>query len=186
MNIFLLDQDFSTCAKYYMDSHINKIPVEINQMLATALSIHSNKVIHRINGNPYKPCFHHHPCTKWVASNRSNFLYACELNLDLCQENNYRNGRRFNGVDATLEAINHSEVIPNDVPSDLYAVAISPDHLKSIYQTGVFTSKEYISLAKKELVPYKLAQKAYRAYYSICKTHLAKWTKRQQPKWYND
>lgn len=184
MNIFLLDEDLSTCAQYYMDSHIAKIPVEINQMLATALSIHSDKVIHRINGVMYKPCFHHHPCTKWVASNRRNFLYACELSLELCQENNYRYDRRFNGVDATLEAIGHSDVIPDYLPSDLYAVAINAENLKAIYQTGVLTPKEYIALVKKELVPFKLAQKAYRAYYTVCKTHLAKWTKRSQPKWY--
>ncbi|MDX1372839.1 MAG: hypothetical protein R3321_10235, partial [Nitrososphaeraceae archaeon] len=146
--------------------------------------IHSDRVIHRINGILYKPCFHHHPCTQWVAKNRRNFLYACELNLELCQENNFRYGRRFNGVDATLEAIGHSDVIPDDIYSDLYPVAINADNLKLMFQTGVFTPKEYISLVKKEWVPFSLAMKAYRSYYKICKSHLAKWTKRSQPEWY--
>ncbi|MDX1370971.1 MAG: hypothetical protein R3321_00785, partial [Nitrososphaeraceae archaeon] len=87
MNIFLLNKDVELNAQAYMDSHIRKIPVEINQMLATALSLYSDDaVIHKVNGKPYTPCFHHHPCTKWVAQSRKNFIYAIEVSLELHNE----------------------------------------------------------------------------------------------------
>lgn len=184
MNIFLLDQDLSQSAKCHMDSHINKIPIEINQMLATALSIHSDKTITKVNGEPYSPCFHHHPCTKWVALNRTNFLYACELNLELCQENDYRHNRRFRGVSATLEAIGHSDVIPNDLPNGLFPIAINEKEMKKIYQLGFLSPKEYMAIINKKGLPLDKAIMVYRAYYNVSKTHLASWSNRNTPEWY--
>lgn len=86
MNIFFLHRDPATNASLYIDKHVGKILMEINQMLSSAL--------HRHTALPrYRKGFAHHPMTVWVGESRDNFLYAVETAEALAAEWQYRYGK---------------------------------------------------------------------------------------------
>ena len=48
---------------------------------------------------PYKLSHKNHPCSIWARENISNYLWLCELGLELCKEYTYRYGRRHKSQD---------------------------------------------------------------------------------------
>ena len=86
MNIFVLSKDHQQAARWHVDKHISKMPLESAQLLCTNLS---NMKIY----SPYKPAHVKHPCTLWVGESRSNFLWLCDLGHELCVKYRYRYGR---------------------------------------------------------------------------------------------
>lgn len=86
VNIFYLDEDPKECAKYYHDQHVNKILIEITDILA---------VVHYKLGNtpPRKRCDaikeNAFPF-KWVNESKENYKYCTELGLALLEEFKYR------------------------------------------------------------------------------------------------
>ena len=86
MNIFFLDYDTKKCAKYHCDKHVVKMILETAQLLCGA---------HWVTGSeaPYKLSHKNHPCSIWVRESLSNYLYLCDLGLELCKEYTYRYGR---------------------------------------------------------------------------------------------
>jgi hypothetical protein len=48
---------------------------------------------------PYKLSHKNHPCSIWVRESLSNYLYLCELGLELCKEYTYRYGKRHKSQD---------------------------------------------------------------------------------------
>jgi len=88
MNIFWLDEDHETAAKYYCDKHVTKINVEINQLISTAL---------RDNGYDwdflYKTTHVNHPLSKWVGETDANFIETVEHAHALAVENVHRFGK---------------------------------------------------------------------------------------------
>jgi len=83
MNIFILDTDIKTNAKYHCDQHANKMILESVQLLCTAL----NK---KGFTTPYKSTHIKHPCVLWVAQSYANFEWLRELTLALNSEYKYR------------------------------------------------------------------------------------------------
>ena len=85
MNIFILDLDPETCAKYHADKHVVKMILEHAQMMSTAL---------RVSGVDagYKIAYLNHPCTVWVRTSLANYRWLYDLTFYLNLE--YR--RRFN------------------------------------------------------------------------------------------
>lgn len=79
MNIFVLDRDVPTCARYHADRHVIKMILESTQMLCTVL--HQNGI-----QAPYKPTHPHHPCTLWVGRSLSNWRWLRKLSLSLNDE----------------------------------------------------------------------------------------------------
>lgn len=86
MNIFFLDYDTKKCARYHCDKHVVKMILETAQLLCGA---------HWVTGSeaPYKLSHKNHPCSIWVRESLSNYLYLCDLGLELCKEYTYRYGR---------------------------------------------------------------------------------------------
>ena len=86
MNIFVLSTNHDEAAKWHVDKHVSKMPLESAQLLCTNLN--------NINvPSPYKSCHMKHPCTLWVGMSRSNFEWLCGLGLSLCEEYQHRYGR---------------------------------------------------------------------------------------------
>lgn len=87
MNIFFLDYDTKKCAQYHCDKHVVKMILETAQLLCGA---------HWATGSeaPYKLSHKNHPCSIWVRESQSNYLYLCDLGLELCKEYTYRYGKR--------------------------------------------------------------------------------------------
>jgi hypothetical protein len=83
MNIFVLDEDIRTCARFHADQHVVKMILESAQMLCT--------VINRNGGrSPYKSTHLQHPCTLWAGRSLANWLWLRRLALALNDEYLYR------------------------------------------------------------------------------------------------
>jgi len=151
MNIFLLDKNPRKCANSHCDRHVVKMILESAQMLCTT---------HWATGAvaPYKPTHINHPCTIWVRESLENYVFLCELALELCREYTWRYGR----VHKTQEIIEWCFANKPKLPSNgltSFAQAM-PDKFKS-----------------------GNAVNSYRNYYSKAKKHLLKYTKRTMPSW---
>ena len=92
MNIFFLDFDTKKCAEYHCDKHVVKMVLETAQLLCGS---------HWVTGSeaPYKLSHKNHPCAIWVRESLSNYLYLCDLGLELCKEYTYRYGKRHKSQD---------------------------------------------------------------------------------------
>ncbi len=85
MNIFATSQSPIKSAQALDDKRVNKMILESAQMLSTALGQHGVT-----DDAIYKLAHQHHPCTKWAAFNRSNFLWLLEHGFALAEERYYR------------------------------------------------------------------------------------------------
>lgn len=90
MNIFFLAWDPDECAKLYCDQHVNKILLEIVQMLYTAWHLNMGGVPRDAplrqgtDQHGYKPVSNvRHPMVMWV---RSNYSWTCALGMALAIE----------------------------------------------------------------------------------------------------
>jgi len=83
MNIFVLDKNINTCARYHCDQHVVKMILESVQILCSALTIKGYTT-------PYKPTHDKHPCVLWVAESYDNFLWLQTLAIALNKEYRYR------------------------------------------------------------------------------------------------
>jgi len=83
MNIFVLDNDPETCARFHCDKHVLKQIPDVAKILCTVM---------RESGIPYGYTAgnKNHPCVKWVAEADGNFMWLRELGLELCKEYSYR------------------------------------------------------------------------------------------------
>lgn len=90
MNIFILDADFETNAKYHCDKHVVKMITEHNQILST---------VHWLSGSyaPYKATHINHPCCIWARKSLDNYVYLCWLNIYLCREYTHRYNKTHAG-----------------------------------------------------------------------------------------
>lgn len=83
MNIFVLDKDIKTCARYHCDQHVVKMILESTQILCTALNLKGFDT-------PYKSTHTKHPCVKWAGESYSNFQWLTKLTLALNDEYKFR------------------------------------------------------------------------------------------------
>jgi len=95
MNIFFLDYDIKQCAKDHCDKHCVKMILETAQLLCSAHHM-TDQVTDQV---PYKLAHKNHPCSLWVRESLSNYLYLCELGLELCHEYTLRYGKRHKSQD---------------------------------------------------------------------------------------
>lgn len=75
MNIFFLDRNPATAAKYHCDQHVVKMAVEYAQILSTVL----HETGSTLNEWVYKPTHQHHPCTIWAAQSLSHWGWLWKL-----------------------------------------------------------------------------------------------------------
>jgi hypothetical protein len=86
MNIFFLDENPTLSAQYHVDKHVVKMILETAQLLC---SVHHTtpQVTPQV---PYKLSHKNHPCAVWARQSLSNYLYLCELGLELGKEYTHR------------------------------------------------------------------------------------------------
>lgn len=152
MNIFYLDENMATCARYHCDAHVVKMILESVQILCTVLSM--NHIV-----SPYRPTHQQHPCVLWANKSLSNWILLRQLAEELNQEFRYR----FNHLK------NHKSY---DV---ITRIPLPPIHDLGLTEIPQVMPDEY-----KQDNPVL----AYRHYFTACKSHLAKWTKRGAPYWF--
>ncbi len=155
MNIFFLDYDTSNCAKYHCDKHVVKMILETAQLLCGVhhMTIQVNSQI------PYKLSHKNHPCAIWTRQSLSNYLYLCDLGLELCKEYTYRYGKRHKSQDVIEWCLCNKPMI-RDIGFTAPPKAM-PDEYKVI-----------------DVV------QSYRNYYIKAKKNLSKWKNRKTPEWF--
>lgn len=89
MNIFILDSDLKTNAKYYCDKHVVKMILESAQLLCTVVNLKGGVA-------PYKTTHINHPCTKWLMEDGSHWDMLVDLVKDLNEEYKYRFNHEHN------------------------------------------------------------------------------------------
>jgi hypothetical protein len=156
MNIFLLDTDTRKCAQYHCDKHVVKMILETAQLLCGVHHM-TDQVTDQV---PYKLSHKNHPCAIWSRESLSNYLYLCDLGLELCREYTYRYGKRHKSQDVIEWCIvNKPNIVDKGFTEPARAM---PDEYKvdSIVES-------------------------YRNYYIGEKSKIAVWKNREIPEWFN-
>ncbi len=89
MNIFVLDQDPKVCAKYHNNKHVVKMILETAQLLCGVHHMVESKI-----EIPYKLSHKNHPCSIWARECIENYVWLCDLGMELCFEYTYRYGKK--------------------------------------------------------------------------------------------
>ena len=118
MNIFYLHKDPKRAAEMHCDQHVVKMPLEVAQMACTNVILDHLNIIapdRKIDKDeltslrefantqrplpqeerfvPYLPCHANHPCTIWMRSSYSNWVWAIRYALELEKEYVRRYGK---------------------------------------------------------------------------------------------
>jgi hypothetical protein len=155
MNIFFLDEDVKKCAQYHVDKHVVKMILETAQLLCGVHHVTAHDTSHV----PYKLSHKNHPCSIWCRESLSNYLYLCELGLELCKEYTYRYGKRHKSQDVIEWCLINKPNIPDIEFTD--PAKAMPDEFKvdSVVES-------------------------YRNYYVGAKSGFAIWKNREKPFWF--
>lgn len=176
MNIFYLDVDPATSARYHMDKHVRKMIIEYAQLLSTAHRVIDGEMYYDKTAAGrriarwslsdwredvlYKATHVNHPSAKWVRESKANYDWLYNMFCNLCNEFSYR----WKKSHATWEKVGKP-------------LHQSPDNIPNIGLTKIPQAMEDI---------YKMDDPldGYKQYYVYGKAHLAEWTKRGRPSWY--
>ena len=154
MNIFFLDFDTKKCAEYHCDKHVVKMILETAQLLCG---------VHWINESeaPYKLSHKNHPCSIWVRESLSNYLYLCDLGLELSKEYTYRYGKRHKSQDIIEWCLSNKPIIKD------IGFTTPPKAMPDEYKVDDVIE-------------------SYRNYYVGAKKDFAKWKNRDIPEWFHN
>jgi hypothetical protein len=156
MNLFVISEDQRECAQMLDDRRVVKMTTETAQMLSDALAVHG--------ANPfYKKCNPNHPCTLWVSTNRSNFLWALHLLNALNDEYNFRYQRELDHL-AFRKAI---------IPCLKQMKCIPQGDRTPFQNSSLFKEEPDVFLAYRKTMIHK---------WSNFKRE-PRWTKRDRPSW---
>ncbi len=153
MNIFYLHRILTKCAKFYVDKHVVKMPLETAQLLCSVHYFFK----HKSYTSPYKLTHKNHPCAIWVRSSLENYMWLCELGIEICKEYTFRYGK-----------VHKCEAIIRDLQSN-------PPEMPSIEFTN---PPQCMPDAYKS----KSVVRAYRKYVANDKKHIHAWKNRPVPK----
>ena len=162
VNFFYLDKDPKKCAKYYCDKHVNKIFIEICQLLCNVIHNNTNLI------PPYKKCNNisiNLAPYKWANTSLDNYLYLLNLAENLYYEYKFRYDKKTH----------KSEIALNWLKNNI------PNHFKQKKRTKlIFTEniKIFSQYFKNDIICSKYIYVVYK-----CKND--KWTKRNKPKWFD-
>ena len=157
MNVFILDYDVKKCAEYHCDKHVVKMILETAQLLCG---------VHHVTPQvplqvPYKLSHKNHPCAIWTRESLSNYLYLCDLGLELCKEYTYRYGKRHKSQDVIEWCLDNK---PNIKDVDFTS---PPMAMGDEYKIG------------------NNVIESYRNYYREAKKTFVNWKNREIPDWFN-
>jgi hypothetical protein len=155
MNIFVLDWDVKKCAMYHNDKHVVKMILETAQLLC---GVHHITEI-PTESVPYKLSHKNHPCSIWARESMDNYLWLCELGMELCAEYTFRYSKRHKSQQVIEWCIVNHPNIPE---------------------------KGFTSPAKAMPDQYKVDDvvQSYRNYYVGEKKSFSNWKNRSVPSWF--
>ncbi len=106
MNIFVLDRNLERSARYHVDKHIVKIPIEAAQLACNA------RLFHKM-GAPYRPAQMYNRMSLFSRSCVRAYLFTCEYGLSLCKEYTYRYGKIHKSQEVLLDCLQNIPPLPN-------------------------------------------------------------------------
>jgi hypothetical protein len=154
MNIFVLDSDPKLSAQYHCDKHVVKMILETAQLLCGS---------HWVSGGeaPYKLSHRNHPCSIWTRECVENYIWLCDLGIELCKEYTYRYGKTHK-----------SQQI----------IEWSMTNIPNIKEGGNLTP---FVLAMPDEYKVSCPVESYRNYYKGAKKDFVSWKDRDIPEWFN-
>ncbi len=155
MNIFVLDQDPRVCATYHNDKHVVKMILETAQLLC---GVH-----HMTESNldvPYGLSHKNHPCSIWARKSLENYIWLCDLGMELSKEYTHRYGKKHKSQDIIEWCLINLPDIP-EVGYMTEQPKAMPDECKT-----------------DDVV------ESYRRYYIMEKSSFCNWKNREIPNWY--
>jgi hypothetical protein len=155
MNIFVLDINTKKCAEYHNDKHLVKMILETAQLLCGVHHVTESK--YEI---PYKLSHKNHPSAIWARECMENYIWLCDLGLELCREYTYRYEKRHKSQDVIEWCLTHKPKLKYKGDTTPFALAM-PDECK----VGD-------------------AVDSYREYYRTEKRKIAVWKNRETPEWF--
>jgi hypothetical protein len=163
MNIFFLDYDTQKCAQYHCDKHVVKMVLETAQLLCGVHHMTPQVPYkHRTSTVqvPYKLSHKNHPCAIWARESLSNYLYLCDLGLELCKEYTYRYGKRHKSQEIIEWCLTNKPQI---------------------------VDKNFTTPPKAMPDEYKVSDviQSYRNYYIGAKKDFCNWKNRDIPEWFS-
>lgn len=163
VNFFYLDKNPHKCAKYYCDKHIVKIPVEIAQILSKIHHVLQTKInfdkIYK-NSNVVKETLGPYV---WSISSLENYIWTCNLGLELIKEYKYRFNKSTHKTENVLIYLLENPPI------------ISKKETTPFIMTNKFDMFQYVSTNPVLNSRYNYAE---------MKCFSDNWTKRIKPKWF--
>lgn len=173
MNIFMLDSDPRSAARYHNDKHVVKMILESAQLLSTAHRVlDSAPVVTKRNGRKYtmyplpqnmdsiyRATHINHPSAIWVRESAENYMWLYQLFVALLAEFQFRRDK----VHKCSFLVDQLAKIPKNIPQ----IKMTP-----------------IKQAMPDEFKHEDGVTAYRNYYVGGKSHLAQWTRRERPDWY--
>ncbi len=164
VNFFYLDKNPEICAKYYCDKHVVKIPIEIAQILSKIhhmlqskidfSKIYANSKVVKETLGPYI----------WSLSSLENYIWTCQLGINLIHEYKYRFNKDYHKTEIVLEYL-----LNNSPP--IKSIGITPFIMTNKYDMFQYISSDPVTNSRYN--------------YSEMKCFNDKWTKREKPKWFS-
>jgi hypothetical protein len=177
VNIFYLNKDPKICAQEHCDKHVVKMIIEYAQLLSTAHRVCDGDMYYGKTANGrnikrwrlpdgreqvlYKASHINHPSAIWARKTNNNYNWLYCLFVELCEEYTYRYGK----VHETDRKLRN-------------ALSVPPRNIEVGYLTQM-------PQAMPEHCKMPNPIDAYKNYYIKEKVDFAKWTKRNDPRWYN-
>ncbi len=176
MNIFYLHNDPRQCAEMHLDKHSTKMCIEYAQLMSTAHRVldgsqYLGKTVNNRNIKRWrmaderefqlmKASHVNHPSNVWVRANQNNYKWLFSLWENLLKEYTFRYGRQH----ACSRLLGILESPPKNISDGEFypPTPAMPDDCK---------------------VPGNVLE-SYHKYYIKNKRHIATWTKRPVPSWY--
>ena len=153
MNIFVLDNNPKKCAEYHVDKHGVKMILETAQLLCGVHWVLEGEA-------PYKLSHKNHPCAIWARECIENYIWLCDLGLELCAEYTYRYEKRHKSQDIIEWCLMNQPNLRDNGDITEFALAM-PDECK----VGD-------------------AVESYRRYYIAEMSGFAVWKNREIPEWF--
>lgn len=156
MNIFVLDTDPIKSAVYHNDKHVVKMVLETAQLLCGVHHM-TEQVTEQV---PYKLSHKNHPCSIWARECLENYVWLCDLGMELSKEYTHRYGKVHKSQAVIEWCITNFPNIPELGDLTPFALAM-PDECKvdDVVQS-------------------------YRRYYIMEKKDICVWKNREIPNWF--
>ena len=155
MNIFVLDQDPRVCAIYHNDKHVVKMILETAQLLCGVHHVTESNL-----DVPYGLSHKNHPCSIWARKCLENYIWLCELGMELSTEYTHRYGRRHKSQDIIEWCLINLPNLP-----EFGRITEQPKAMPDECKTDDVVE-------------------SYRRYYIMEKKGFCNWKNREIPNWY--